>query len=198
MSSNNRYILQLIFLFLLLVFGCKKNDQPINLNDQRAVRNVAKDLINADIEFTTTGYFSSELSKSIVAGTETTNRDQSGITFYLIEKVDDEFEIVYKTGVLAGSFDKCLVDKMKLSSGDGEMIYYNSQSYFLGSSGGDVFSYVIDMVKKEVYYAHLIAKNSRASLYLSENIQDPFLRKFFISYFKKDYGTLNMLKSDIL
>ena len=101
--------------------------------------------------------------------------------------------------MLEGSFDDCIVDKMKFSSSPGEMIYYNSGNYFLGTAGGDVYSYVIDFVKKEVYYAHLVAhKSTQSSLYLSENVQDPLLRKFFISYFKKDYGALNMLKSDVL
>ena len=199
MLSNNYYKLFWILSILLFVSNCGKKNQPVNLNDERAVKNIAEELLGKEIKFSSAGYFSSDSAKSIIAGTEISDKNQQGIKFSLIEEVGGEFRVVYDTGLLNGSFEKCLVDRMKFSSSEGEMIYYNSQDYFLGTAGGDIYSYVIDFVKKEVYYAHLVVhKSTQSSLYLSENVQDPLLRKFFISYFKKDYGALNMLKSDVL
>jgi hypothetical protein len=88
---------------------------------------------------------------------------------------------------------------MKLSSIKGELIYYNPKDFYLGTGGGDVFLYIINFSKKELYYAHLIVQKSAGILlYLSENIEDPMIRKFFIRYFKKDYSTLRIIKSDLL
>ncbi len=165
----------------------------------RAIKNLAAQLIDKKIEFVASGNFSSEETKSIVAGTEVSGKNQWGISFSLIEKIDDEFKVVYNTGLLEGSFDNCIVDKMKLSSFKGELVYYNSRDFYLGTGGGDVFLYIINFSEKEIYYAHLIVqKSAGVSLYLSENIEDPMIRKFFIRYFKKDYSALRIIKSDLL
>ncbi|MGB5849475.1 MAG: hypothetical protein WBH40_13360 [Ignavibacteriaceae bacterium] len=197
--NNINKIIGIILLLLFLV-GCgKKDSKPANYNDMRAIKNIAAQLIDKEIKFITSGDFSSEGTKSIVAGTEVSGKDKWGISFSLIEKIDDEFKVVYDTGLLEGSFDNCIVDKMKLSSFKGEMIYYNSKDFYLGTGGGDVFLYIINFSKKEIYYAHLIVqKSAGVLLYLSENIEDPMIRKFFIRYFKKDYSTLRVIKSDLL
>jgi hypothetical protein len=197
---NNIYKIIVFISLLLFLVGCgKKDSNQVNYNDMRAIKNLAAQLIDKKIEFVASGNFSSEETKSIVAGTEVSGKNQWGISFSLIEKIDDEFEVVYNTGLLEGSFDKCIVDKMKLSSFKGEMVYYNSRDFYLGTGGGDVFLYIINFSEKEIYYAHLIVKKSAGvSLYLSENIEDPMIRKFFIRYFKKDYSTLRIIKSDLL
>jgi hypothetical protein len=189
-----------IIIPLLFLSGCgKKDSKPLNYNDMRAIKNLASQLIDQEVKFVTSGSFSSEESKSIVAGTEVSEINKWGISFNLIEKIDDEFKVVYDTGLLEGSFDNCIVDKMKLSTFKGEMIYYNSKDFYLGTGGGDVFLYIINFFKKEIYYAHLIVQKSEGVLlYLSENIEDPMLRKFFIRYFKKDYSTLRIIKSDLI
>ncbi len=200
MLLNNIYKIIGIISLLLFLVGCgKKESNQVNYNDMRAIKNLAAQLIDKKIEFVTSGNFSSEEAKSIVAGTEVSGKNQWGISFSLIEKIDDEFKVVYNTGLLEGSFDKCIVDKMKLSSFKGEMVYYNSRDFYLGTGGGDVFLYIINFSAKEIYYAHLIVqKSAGVSLYLSENIEDPMIRKFFIRYFKKDYSTLRIIKSDKL
>ncbi len=189
-----------IILLLFLLIGCgEKDSKPVNYNDMRVIKNLAAQLIDKPIKFITSGDFSSEGTKSIVAGTEESEQNQWGISFSLIEKIDDEFKVVYHTGLLQGSFDNCIVDKMKLSSFKGEMVYYNSKDFYLGTGGGDVFLYIINFPKKEIYYAHLIVqKSAGVLLYLSENIEDPMIRKFFIRYFKKDYSDLRVIKSDLL
>ncbi|MCZ6702714.1 MAG: hypothetical protein O6940_06690 [Ignavibacteria bacterium] len=200
MLLNNYYKFIGITIILLSIIGCgKKNDEHVNFDDPRSVRNIANNVIDETIRFSASGYFSSDTNKSIIAGTEKFKKSKMGISFSLLEKVDDEFKVVYNTGVLEGSFNKCIVDKMKFSSNGIEMIYYNSKDYYLGTSGGDVYLYVIDFIEKEVYYGHLIAeRSSGTSLFLSENLIDPMLRRFFISYFKKDYTALRIINSDKL
>lgn len=200
MLLNNYYKWIGITIIFLSIVGCgKKNDQQVNFDDPRSVKNIANNLIGETIRFSTSGYFSSDTSKSVIAGTEKSEESKMGISFSLIEKVDDEFKVVYNTGFLEGSFNNSIVDKMKFSSNGLEMIYYNSQDYYLGTSGGDVYMYVINFAEREVYYGHLIAdRSSGASLFLSENLKDPMLRRFFISYFKKDYTALRIINSDML
>ena len=200
MLLNSTYKIFGILLTLLFLTGCgKKDSKPVNYNDMRAIKNLAAQLIDKEIKFVTSGNFSSEETISIVAGTEVSGKNQWGISFSLIEKIDDEFVVVYDTGLLEGSFNNSIVDKMKLSSFKGEMIYYNSKDFYLGTGGGDVFLYIINFSKKEIYYAHLIVqKSAGVLLYLSENIEDPMIRKFFIRYFKKDYNALRIIKSDLL
>ena len=200
MLLNNTYKIIGILLTLLFLTGCgKKDSKPVNYNDMRAIKNLAAQLIDKEIKFITSGNFSSEETISIVAGTEVSGKNQWGISFSLIEKIDDEFIVVYDTGLLEGSFNNSIVDKMKLSSFNGEMIYYNSKDFYLGTGGGDVFLYIINFSQKEIYYAHLIVqKSAGVLLYLSENIEDPMIRKFFIRYFKKDYSALRIIKSDLL
>ena len=200
MLLNNAYKIIGILLTLLFLTGCgKKDSKPVNYNDMRAIKNLAAQLIDKEIKFVTSGNFSSEETISIVAGTEVSGKNQWGISFSLIEKIDDEFIVVYDTGLLEGSFNNSIVDKMKLSSFKGEMIYYNSKDFYLGTGGGDVCLYIINFSNKEIYYAHLIVqKSAGVLLYLSENIEDPMIRKFFIRYFKKDYSALRIIKSDLL
>ncbi len=200
MSLNKIFSFAFSLLVLYLLSGCGgDNNQKVDFNDDRSLRELASDLIEENIRFVSSGYFSSELGKSIVAGFETSVNNKPGISFSLIEKVDDEFIVVYNTGLLSGSFNNCIVDKMKFSSEKGELIYYDSQDFYMSNSGGDVFLYLVSMFKRKIYYAHLIVSRiSGASLYLSDNIEDPLLRKFFISYFKKDHQNLRIIKSDIL
>ena len=200
MLLNKIYKIIVIISLLLFLVGCgKKESNQVNYNDMRAIKNLAAQLIDKKIEFVASGNFSSEETKSIVAGTEVSGKNQWGISFSLIEIIDDEFKVVYNTGLLEGSFDNCIVDKMKLSSFKGELVYYNSRDFYLGTGGGDVFLYIINFSEKEIYYAHLIVqKSAGVSLYLSENIEDPMIRKFFIRYFKKDYSALRIIKSDLL
>ncbi len=98
MLLNNIYkIIGIISLLLFLVCCGKKESKQVNYNDMRAVKNLAAQLIDEEIKFITSGDFSSEGTKSIVAGTEVSGKNQWGISFSLIEKIDDEFKVVYNT-----------------------------------------------------------------------------------------------------
>ena len=190
-----------LFYFLIIIaflFSCSKEiKSPPDLNDPSVVENIADSVLSIDVKFSSSGHFDSDKKLSIVAGTEAHGINSIGISFKLIENKEGEFKVVYRTGFLDGSFNKCMVDKIKLSSIGGEMIYYNSKNYFMGTGGGDVYSYIVDFRKREVYSAHLFAgEGTRSVLYLSENVEDRMLRQFFISYFRKDYPSLKVIQSD--
>ena len=178
--------------------GCKKNNEPPPyklFENEQLVAKTAKDLVGENISFVSAGYFESDSLKSIVAGVEISQKDLYGIKFYLISWINGEFQIKFSTDVLNGSFVQCMVNKIKFSGFDTELIYYNSKNYFLGNASGDVYSHVIDFNKLKVYSAHLsVITEGRVSLELSDNIDNPMLKNFFISYFRKDYPNLRLVE----
>jgi hypothetical protein len=79
-----------------------------------------------------------------------------------------------------------------------EMIYYDSQDYFMGSGGGEVFTYIIDLNDRSAYYAHFYTTPDKpVSLYLSPNVIKPGIRDFLIKNFQKDYPSLQIVNKDI-
>lgn len=201
MLLNRTIVHLLVIIPLLLIGGCKKSYEPPPHNlfeNEQMVLKTAKDLVGENVSFTTSGHFESDTLKSIVAGVEVSDKNEWGIKFYLISWTEGEFKIKYQTSVLNGSFVQCLVNKIKFSDFDHELIYYNSKSYFLGNANGDVYSLVIDMKKQKVYSAHLsVITEGRVSLDLSQNIDDPMLKTFFISYFRRDYPNLRLVEKAI-
>lgn len=198
MLSNKIFISLLLFALFIVIAGCKKSYEPPPHNlfeNEQLVQKTAKEVVGENISFTSAGYFESDTVKSIIAGLEVSEKNEWGIKFYLISWVEGEFKIKYQTGLLNGSFVQCLVNKIKFSDYSNELIYYNSKSYFLGNSGGDVYSHVIDLKKLKVYSAHLsVISEGRVSLDLSQNIDNPMIKNFFTSYFRRDYPNLRLVE----
>jgi len=196
--SNRNFIYLLLAALLFVNAGCKKSYEPPPHNlfeNEQLVLKTAKDLVGENISFTTAGFFETDSVKSIVAGMEVSEKNDWGIKFYLISWMEGEFKIKYQTGLLNGSFVQCLVNKIKFSDYDNELVYYNSKSYFLGNAGGDVYSHVIDLKKLKTYSAHLsVISEGRISLDLSQNIDDPMIKNFFVSYFRRDYPNLRLVE----
>jgi hypothetical protein len=196
--SNRNFLCLFLTILLFVIAGCKKSYEPPPHNlfeNEQLVLKTAKDLVGENISFTTAGFFETDSVKSIVAGMEVSEKNDWGIKFYLISWMEGEFKIKYQTGLLNGSFVQCLVNKIKFSDYDNELVYYNSKSYFLGNAGGDVYSHVIDLKKLKTYSAHLsVISEGRISLDLSQNIDDPMIKNFFVSYFRRDYPNLRLVE----
>jgi hypothetical protein len=187
-----------LVVLVILIGSCKKSYEPPPHNlfeNEQLVLKTAKEIVGENISFTSAGYFETDSVKSIIAGLEVSEKNEWGIKFYLISWVEGEFKIKYQTGLLNGSFVQCLVNKIKFSDYSNELIYYNSKSYFLGNAGGDVYSHVIDLKKLKVYSAHLeVISEGRVSLDLSQNIDNPMIKNFFTSYFRRDYPNLRLVE----
>jgi hypothetical protein len=196
--SNKVLVFYACLALLSILTGCKKSDEPPPhqlFDNPQLVLKTAKDLIGENISFTSAGYFESDSIKSIVAGVEINDENNWGIKFYLISWNDGEFKLKFSTTLLEGSFIQCLVDKIKFSDIETELIYYNSKSYFLGNAGGEVYSHIIDLKKLRTYSAHLsVISSGRVSLDLSENIDNAMIKNFFVSYFRKDYPNLRLIE----
>jgi hypothetical protein len=200
--SNNLFkSLALIFIVLGSI-SCSDKEEKIPVLDYQnkaQVLDVVKNHFNKDIQVAFAGLFEETGKQFIAAGWEVSNSNEWGIKFSFLEKTGNKFISKYETELLAGSFKESFVDKIKFSSIDYDLVYYNSQSYFLGSGGGEVFSYIIDFENKQVYYAHLIVESeSSTSLFISENTSSKELINFFTLTFKKDYPGLKLVQEDII
>jgi hypothetical protein len=199
----NNLLKGLAFLFIVLgVTSCADKTEKIPVLDfenKSQVLDIVKKHYNKDTQIAFGGLFDQTGKQFIVAGFEINDPDEWGIKFVFLEKSGNEFLSKYETELLNGSFKESFVDKIKLSSIDYDLVYYNSQGYFIGSGGGEVFSYLVDLENMQVYYAHLIVESeSSTSLFISENTQNKELINFFTLTFKKDYPNLKIVNDDII
>lgn len=204
MSLNKNTNLALIVLFAFIFFSCgkNKNQSPENqpdFNNPEVVMQQAKNILGDNVKFAYKGYFDNDSTLEIAAGLEIQGQKDYGIKFILLKKTNGEINKVYESPLLNGSFKECLVKKIKFPMFDYELVYYNSQSFYLGSGGGEVFSYIVNYKDKKVYYAHFISDPKYpVSLYLSDNIDVDGIKSFFISNFKRDYPTFKVVDKDII
>lgn len=184
------------------MFSCsdKKEKIPVlDFENKVQVLDAVKKYYNKETQFALGGLFDETGKQFIAAGWEINNSDEWGIKFAFLEKAGNEFISEYETDVLDGSFKESFVDKIKFSSIDYELVYFNSQGYFMGSAGGEVFSYIVDFENKQVYYAHLVVESETStSLFISENTQNKELINFFTLTIKKDYPGLKIIEDDII
>ena len=201
MLSLNKVFAIVVLFISLLFFSCgeKNGDvKPINFDSPEALKQTAAAVLNTVPSFVDKGYFIEDTSFQISAGIEIENANEWGIKFSLLTKEGTTFIKNYETPLLDGSFKESQVNKIKFPSFNYELVYYSSKSFFMGSGGGEVFSYIIDFNKKEIYKAHLVADDrSRIQLFISENILDGGIKNFFVSNFKRDYPRLLIVEKDI-
>lgn len=202
MLSNNFYKRLTIFLILFIIVSCSDKQEKIpalNFENKTEVLDAVTRYYNKDAQVAVGGLFDETGKQFIAAGLEINNTDEWGIKFEFIEKSGNEFKLKYQTELLDGSFKESFFDKIKFSSIDYDLVYYNSQGYFMGSGGGEVFSYIVDLESKQVYYAHLVVESQNSIyLFISDNTQNKELINFFTLTFKKDYPGLKIVDDDIV
>lgn len=200
-----RASLLLIFTFVLsaLIPSCsdKKEDEQkpnFSFTDSVMVNSETKKILGDKLKFILIGNFDKDSLQEIAAGIELNENNVWGIKFVMLELQDNQLVKKYETSLLDGSFKESLVKKIKFPKFKHEVIYYNSEDYFWGSGGGEVFAYIINLAENETFYAHLFSESRRpVELFLSKNITEPDLRKFFVSSFKEDYPELKLTSDDV-
>ena len=204
MLSNKSAYFILSILITLFIISCgekkhpaEKTEPAIDYNNPAEVTSQAGKILGPDMKFAYKGNFDKDSVVEIAAGTELENKSEWGIQFYLLKLEKNKLEKTFQTDLLKGSFKESLTKKIEFPSFDYELIYYNSQDYFLGSGGGEVFSYIIDFKNQKTFYAHLFMEKEKISLYLSGNIDNQEIKNFFIANFKRDYPNLQIVSKDI-
>lgn len=202
--TYNNVIWSSVLLFVFVIVsscGDKKGDEQkpeLVLSDSVAVKTKAESLLGKNLKFTLAGNFDEDSLKEVAAGLEVSETPNWGIRFVLLKKDGAQLVKRFETDILNGSFKESLVKKIMLPNHKHEMIYYNSQDYYWGSAGGEVFAYLIDFREGKTFYAHLFSETRRpVELFLSKNMSDTQIQKFFISEFKKDYPELRLASEDV-
>jgi hypothetical protein len=196
----NKYkIIALLFILFTFTSCERERDTPQpDLNDPQALNSKIKSDTGENIVVALWGEFRSDTLQDAAAGVEVENNDLWGIQFLLLEQSGNDFNIIYRTPILDGSFSGAQTEKIKFTASNYEMLYYNSSDYFLGSGGGEVFSYILDFDKREIYYSHLVSeKDKPISLFVSSNTVQPEIRNFFIAKFRRDFPDLEIVSEDI-
>jgi hypothetical protein len=189
----------------LLLLGCNSKDENQNpssklpdFNDPQIAASEVSKIIGKEVAFAYKGVYDNDTTTEIAAGFEINNSKDWGIKFNLLKYENDSLKTVFQSILLDGSFSESLVKKIELPSSNYDLIYYNSLDYFLGSGGGEVYSYIVDFNKTKIYYAHLIIEQSEAiSLFLSENIDNAEVKNYFVKNFTNDYPSLKIISKDI-
>lgn len=193
----------LICILILIIPSCskeKKEEQEptLSVDDSANVNTEVRKLLGDNLKIVITGNFDEDALQELVAGIELTENNNWGIKFILFEIENNQLVKKFETALLDGSFKESLVTKIKLPKFYHDLIYYDSQDYYWGSGGGEVFSYVVNFATGETYYAHLFSESrGPIELFLSKNITEPDLKKFFVSNFKKDYPNLRLASEDV-
>jgi hypothetical protein len=201
---SNKFVYAAALIFLsIIIYSCgeKKSSsgkiEPVmDFNDPAVVTREAQNVLGPNMKFAYSGDFDKDSVIEIAAGTEIESKNDWGIQFYFLKLFKNKLKIDYKTDLLEGSFKESLTKKIKFPAFNYELIYYDSQDYFLGSGGGEVFSYIIDFEKQKAFFAHLFSEGKKVSLYLSDNIENEEIKNFFIANFKRDYPNLAMVSKD--
>lgn len=200
MSSNKNYIPFLIAVFLFISCGenGKKEIQPeIDLNDIVFITKQAKNIFGKNVQNVIAGNYT-DTTKQFAVLTETITPDVWGINFNLMVLSSKGFEAVFYSELLPGSFKESEVKNIRMPGTSYDLIYYNSLDYFMGSGGGEIFSYIVDYKLEKTYYAHLVVEAEKpVSLYISENTSVQEIKDFFIKTFKNDYPSLTIISVDI-
>jgi hypothetical protein len=194
-----------LILSIVFVYSCsdKQSEEDklkiqTSYNDPSFVLGQTKSLLGKDTKVAFKGRFDRDSVIEVIGGTEIANNKEWGIRFYLLKLNEGNLSKTWNTDLLPGSFKNSLCNKIKFPSFGHELIYYNSKDFYLGSGGGEVFSYIINFTEKKTYSAHLVIDSGKpAALFVSPNIDVPEIRSFFVSIFKKDYPALTMISKDI-
>lgn len=186
----------------MLFINCSgKKEKPIpkfNFEDKNQVLEIVKNHFDKDISLVFIGNFNDNNSLSVVACAEKMDSINWGIKFYHLIQTKNQIDCEYETDILNGSLKESMIDKIKIADKPYELLYYNSMNFFMGTGGGEIYSYIIDFNDKQLFYAHFVNDvDYPSSLFISENTKDIKLRNFIISNFKRDYPNLKIVDKEI-
>jgi len=195
-----KYLILVSFVVLVSSCGDKGDDvlPRIDFENKIQLIELSKRVLGNEVVTAFGGFFDESPRKKIAAVIETDENIDWGIKFVLLEENKGKLETIFQTRILPGSHRESFLDKIKFPSFEYELLYYNSQGYFMGTGGGEVYTYVVDFDNKEIYYAHLINEARKPiSLFISANTTNKDVKNFFIQIFRKDYPNLKLVDQDI-
>jgi len=205
LSLNKKLFAGVFFLFLPMLIGCDRDSKnpstPIEdylVDNQKLLAHLKKNF-DPQTEVALYGQFDIDSSKEILALKETkpSKTDKWGLKIQLLTK--DSLKKKDEVFLPEMSTTESISTTQRLDSFSYDLFYYNSGSYYTGSSGGEIFAYLVDFPGRQTYYAHLvISPNKPAALFLSRNCGKQQVKDFFLNLFILDYPELVVVQKDIL
>ncbi len=202
MLLNRLLFLSVLIITVFLIIRCDKGEDVlprIDFDNKIQLIELSKKVLGDEVVTAFGGFFDESPRKKIAVLIETDENIDWGIKFVLLEELKGKLVSVFQSGVLSGSHKESFLDKIKLPQFDYELLYYNSQGYFMGTGGGEIYAYLVDFNLQEIYYAHLVMEPRKpVSLFISPNtVNKKEVRDFFLRIFKKDYPNLRIVDRDI-
>ncbi len=201
----NKLKLVAILFFFLFVNGCGDKNQEAStpkedyLNDNQKLLQHLQEKFDPEIKVALYSQFDSDSTKKEILAikeTKPSKTDKWGLKVQRLSKdslvKQDEFFLPEM------STNESICTTQKIEGFPYDLFYYNSGSFYTGSSGGEIFGYLIDFFEKQTYYAHLVIKPEKpAILFLSKNCEGKKTKEFFLNLFKLDYPELVLSQKDI-
>lgn len=205
MSLINKYLFLLFFIFFFILNGCNKKTEKVDTNillkkynSQVFLLKKVQEVLGKDVYFAVKGNFDNKNNLEIAAVKEFNKIDTAGIQFFLLGLKETDLSVISSTKILRGSLTKSFTNKIKFPFFNYELLYYNSNDYYLGSGGGEQFSYIINFKENETYYSHLVSVSKKlGQIYISKNIKRKEIKNFFLSNAKRDFPNIKVSATDI-
>ena len=204
LSLNKKLLAGIFFLFLSILIGCDKDAKnpstPIEeyFSDNQKLLAHLKKNFDPQTEVALYSQFDTDSSKEILAIKETkpSKTDKWGLRIQLLSK--DSLKKKDEVFLPEMSATESICTTQRLDSFSYDLFYYNSGSFYIGSSGGEIYAYLVDFPGKQIYYAHLvISPNKPAALFFSKNCTEQKITDFFMNLFKPDYPELVVVQKDV-
>lgn len=204
LSNLKNYIYYLPAFYLILLFGCSESkiENPIDsltqkLNNPEEALLFLNSKLSAPVDYAVLGNYENIDTPQLIGIEEVMTKKEWGIKFSGYNFTVDTVLVAFKTELYEGAIKGSKIQNIKVDSAGSDLLFYSSQDYFLGSGGGEIFAYIVDVKEKSVYYAHLFfLRNKAPQLFLSPNITDIRIRDYFTSAFKNDYNELIVVDKD--
>jgi len=205
LSLNKKLLAGIFFLLLSMLIGCdrdlKNPSTPIedSLSDNQKLLAHLKKNFDPLTEVALYSQFDIDSSKEILAIKEIkpSKPEKWGLKIQLLSK--DSLKKKDEVFLPEMSATESICTTQRLDSFSYDLFYYNSGSFYIGSSGGEIYAYLVDFPGKQIYYAHLVINpNKPAALFISKNCVEQKVTDFFMNLFKHDYSELVVVQKDIL
>lgn len=202
---NKLKLALILFSFLLLVNGCGDKNQESSstkedyLNDNLKLLQHLQKKIDPEIIAALYGQFDNDSTKKEILAikeTKPSKTDKWGLKIQRLSQ--DSLTKIDEFFLPEMSTTESICTTQKIDGIPYNLFYYNSGSFYTGSSGGEIFAYLIDFAQRQTYYAHLVIEPVKPiALFLSKNCEGNKTKDFFLNLFKLDYPELVISQKDI-
>lgn len=190
---------------LIFIVGCgekKKSDpeavQNESSNSSSVLTQIQKEILPEARELVS-GEFLPGDNTLLAVLCEVNTATEWGVRINILKADNSKFLHYYTTSTLEGAFDQGIFQSVRFPETEYDMLIYDTEDYFLGTSGGEVFYYVIDPLEKRTFYSHLVIKSADTpQLFVQPEISSTVIRNFIINKFRSDYPELVISSSDIV